>query len=78
MNHPNLVRPLVGVLAALALVTGGMIPAEATNAMTWTQQAPATSRAFRAYFAMAYDSARGRTLLFGGQLHGGTSSNETW
>jgi len=78
MNHPNLVRPLVGVLAALSLVTGGMIPAEATNAMTWTQQAPATSPAFRAYFAMAYDSARGRTVLFGGQLHGGTSSNETW
>jgi PKD domain/Galactose oxidase, central domain len=78
MHHPHLVRPLVGTLAALSLVVAGASPTLAADSITWTQQSPATSPAFRAYFGMAYDSARGRTVLFGGQLHGGTQSNETW
>ncbi len=43
---------------------------------TWVQQTPATGPAARYGHAMAYDSARGRVVLFGGEP--GTFSADTW
>ena len=47
---------------------------------TWTQLQPLTSPAARQYYAMAYDAARGRVVLFGGatQLNGGGIAQDTW
>ncbi len=78
MFQAKLVRPLLGTLLASLLATAGMMPAEAAATVSWTQQAPATAPISVAYFAMSYDSARGKTVLFGGQKTGGTQSNETW
>ncbi|MFH1109499.1 MAG: kelch repeat-containing protein [Planctomycetota bacterium] len=36
------------------------------NGATWTQRTPVTTPPGRLYYAMAYDSARGVTVLFGG------------
>lgn len=51
-----------------------------TAAGTWTEIQPATSPSTRGYTSMAFDSARGRTVLFGG--YSGTGGcclfNETW
>ncbi len=52
------------------------------NVATWTQRTPEAAPPGRAYHAMAYDSARGAMVLFGGALMiGGTSAilyNDTW
>jgi uncharacterized protein (TIGR03437 family) len=40
--------------------------ASAQTAGTWTQKSPATSPPPRSYHAMAYDSAHGQVVLFGG------------
>ncbi|MBI1849031.1 MAG: hypothetical protein HYR85_01675 [Planctomycetes bacterium] len=45
---------------------------------TWTQFVPATSPSARNGHQLAYDSARGRTVLFGGIDAIGTASTETW
>lgn len=44
------------------------------NGKDWTQRAPASSPPARGLHAMAYDSARQRTVLFGGTSGG----NDTW
>ncbi|MEK7678105.1 MAG: PQQ-binding-like beta-propeller repeat protein, partial [Verrucomicrobiota bacterium] len=46
----------------------------------WTQKFPANSPSPRRTHAMAFDSNRGRTVLFGGELsgYGGSGSHETW
>lgn len=44
----------------------------------WTERMPATSPSPRMYFRMAYDSARGQTVLFGGVDGGATLLDETW
>ena len=51
------------------------------NGTTWVQQNPATSPSTRYAHAMAYDSARGRTVLFGGCHYDGTHwqyLSDTW
>lgn len=48
---------------------------------TWTKRTPAVSPPARAYHAMAYDAARQRVVMFGGDsLHGGSGViyNDTW
>jgi hypothetical protein len=45
----------------------------------WIDRSPATGPAARAQQAMAYDAARGATVLFGGTTdHGTTLLNDTW
>lgn len=46
------------------------------NGATWVQRNPATSPPARRWSAMAYDIARGVTVLFGGD--NGTCNNDTW
>ncbi len=47
---------------------------------TWVQKTPATSPPARYNLAMAYDSARGRVVLFGGYSYDGTGHRlaDTW
>ena len=47
------------------------------NGTTWTQQSPVTSPVVRQGPSMAYDSATGEMVLFGGN-NGGTYYNDTW
>src|SRR5688572_19775570 len=44
---------------------------------TWSQRSPATSPAARFAHAVAFDAARGRTVLFGGKNAAGLLS-DTW
>ncbi len=63
----------IGVVCGLSVAASGQTslpPAPATN---WTQQAPANAPSARGGQAMAYDSAHGQVVLFGGD-----SSSDTW
>ena len=65
------------MLVALLLVSlGALRPAAA--APNWTNRAPSAPPSARNSHAMAYDSARGVTVLFGGQDGGGNILNDTW
>ncbi len=46
----------------------------------WTRKAPAARPIARANHVMAYDSGRGRVVLFGGSIRspGGPPANDTW
>jgi hypothetical protein len=44
----------------------------------WLQRVPAAAPAARAYHALAFDSRRGRTVLFGGQANTSPSLADTW
>lgn len=48
------------------------------NGVSWTQRFPANSPSARLAHSMAYDSARGVTVLFGGGPSGGGFNGETW
>jgi len=48
------------------------------NGVTWTQRASFAFPPGRLYYAMAYDSARGVTVLFGGLLNGSGLLADTW
>jgi Galactose oxidase, central domain len=48
------------------------------NGSTWTQQHPATSPPATATASMAYDSATGTAVLFGGAVANGSTVNDTW
>jgi uncharacterized protein (TIGR03437 family) len=50
----------------------------AQTAANWTQQNPQTSPPPRIDHAMAYDSAHGQVVLFGGSGQNGTLLNDTW
>ena len=73
------IGPLIVVLSAAAsLASLTALPVEAAVAITWTQQSPSASPPSLYDSAMAYDSARGRTVLFGGQATGGSQNGQTW
>ena len=73
------IRPLIVALSAAAsLASLTALPVEAAVAITWTQQSPSASPPSLYDSAMAYDSARGRTVLFGGQATGGSQNGQTW
>ena len=48
------------------------------DGMTWTQKLPASSPQGRISHAMAFDTARGKTVLFGGINDAEVSLNDTW
>jgi uncharacterized protein (TIGR03437 family) len=50
----------------------------AQSAVNWTQQNPQTSPPARVAFGMAYDSAHGEVVLFGGTDSSGNLLNDTW
>src|SRR5256885_5190197 len=76
------------ILAGIAVLAGGLglgallpLNSAAANPFTWTQGTPVTSPAPRYAHGMAYDSARGVTVLFGGAaVVGGTviNADDTW
>lgn len=68
-------RAFVGFLVVLVVV---LVPVATVHAQTWTQLTPATSPSARSYHAMAYDVARQKIILFGGQGSGGGPLNDTW
>ena len=45
---------------------------------SWTQKAPPNSPPARSFGAMAYDAARQRIVLFGGESNSGTCFSDTW
>ena len=57
-------RSLIVILGCLTVATTG-------PAQDWTQIKPSTSPSARSDHAMAYDSARQRTVLFGGSSSAG-------
>ena len=57
------------LLVALAI---SMVAVRASG-QNWTKRTPTTSPSARGHFAMAYDGARQRVVLFGGQ-----GFNDTW
>lgn len=56
---------LLAAVAAMGITTNTGVRADTTLA-NWGQQSPGQAPAGRAYARMAYDSARGRTVMFGG------------
>ncbi|MEB2313253.1 MAG: hypothetical protein OZ921_12455 [Sorangiineae bacterium] len=50
----------------------------AVETALWEQRTPSTSPPSRSYHAMAYDGARGKTVLFGGRDKGGDPLADTW
>ena len=70
VSFGNLLAPVVAILSVL----GPAGAARAQSCQGWTQRTPPTSPSRRAEHAMAYDSARGVTVLFGGSAGG----KETW
>ncbi len=70
-------RAQARAFAALCLLAGAMMPAAArAQGVDWTRRAVAGPSA-RGIHAMAYDSARGVTVLFGGTTSAGNVA-ETW
>jgi len=79
---------LIALVAILCLVTVNLVGKNTSNDLcsvshglggascTWTQQSPATSPAVRYGGEMAYDTATGTVVLFGG--YNGSSLNDTW
>ena len=63
-----------GAVVALPMLFAGLIAAQ--TAANWTRQIPSTFPSPRGNHALAYDSARGQVLLFGGQF--GSVLNDTW
>jgi hypothetical protein len=66
-------------LLGLLVVVAGPLPATSqpqTFVPGWTQESPATSPPARNGHAMAYDSAHGQVVLFGGVASG--YLNDTW
>jgi uncharacterized protein (TIGR03437 family) len=51
---------------------------DAQTSANWTRQIPQTFPSLRAGDAMAYDSAHGQTVLFGGTSLSGSDLNDTW
>jgi hypothetical protein len=73
------------VLAAVGVV--GTVPAAVASAspqqaLNWTEQSPAASPPARSFASMAYDSANGTVVLFGGSTSArgsvGSSLGDTW
>jgi hypothetical protein len=65
------------VIAVLALLYAPVVAAQ--TASNWTEQHPQTSPPARLNHAMAYDSAHGQVVLFGGQAYlNGAVLNDTW
>lgn len=57
-------------------ILNAIVDLGAYEVRSWIQKFPADKPSGRPYFAMAYDSARGVTVLFGG--YDGAYHNDTW
>ena len=69
---------VISMLAALVVgIVGGALPAGASLGALWTQLSPTTSPGPLSGASIAYDSATGQTILFGGNANG-TALNATW
>jgi hypothetical protein len=69
----------VGVVGAVPTAVASASPQQALN---WTEQSPAASPPARSFASMAYDSANGTVVLFGGSTNArgsvGSSLGDTW
>lgn len=63
-------------IALCTLATFSVVASMSAQSLRWTQLAPPQSPAGRAWHAMAFDAARGRTVLHGG--YAGTEFGDTW
>jgi sugar lactone lactonase YvrE len=68
----------VHVFALLILLLSSAGAKAQTAAPTWSQQSPVNSPSSRNGHAMAYDSAHGQVVLFGGDAVGIGVANDTW
>lgn len=69
--------PFLLMLPATLLASGPAALAD-SPCVNWTRRSPATSPPARNSHTMAYDSARGVTVLFGGNVGGQSSLGDTW
>jgi hypothetical protein len=69
---------LVAAIAAATIASTATAVRADTTIANWAQQSPSQSPAGRAYPSMAYDSRRGRTVLFGGGVGCCNEPNDTW
>ena len=69
---------VVALLSAMVPATVAFNASADTTVNNWGRQTPPQSPVGRVYAAMAYDSARGRTVLFGGGFGCCTEPNDTW
>lgn len=67
---------LLGILGCASVIEAA--PAACTSLTAWRQLFPLHSAPGRSGHAMAYDSARGLTILFGGIDTNGVILNDTW
>lgn len=65
------------ILALLYCLAAGILLQAQTSA-NWTRQIPQNFPTARAGHAMAYDSAHGETVLFGGTGLNGSDLSDTW
>jgi len=84
-RHGSVRATFASAFATLVLISGLVVtgvaakPASASVTPSWAQVLPVASPSARHGAAMAYDSARGVTLLFGGSTSGdGSVVNDTW
>ena len=76
-NSGSRLARLVGVAMLAAIGLCALMPAQAqAQTAEWTQRM-VSGPSVRSHHAMAYDAARGVTVLFGGNVNGGFSA-ETW
>jgi len=73
-------KVVLAAVAVLGSTVAGMPASQASlrGGGTWTPLQPPTKPSARAYFSMAYDSARSELVLFGGQEGGNVFLNDTW
>jgi galactose oxidase-like protein len=69
---------LVALVSAMVPVGNALNVSADVTVDNWAQQSPAQAPSGRAYAAMAYDTARGRTVLFGGGNGCCAEPNDTW
>src|SRR5687767_12725981 len=75
MTKRSFTARFLASLAGLVMLVPGMAPAAGQR---WVERQPPTSPSARMAMSLAYDSARSRTVLFGGFTSGGVSLGDTW
>jgi hypothetical protein len=82
--HQMVYDPVNKVVVMVNLLIHGGVTANSTmetwtwNGTTWTRLTPANSPSIRANYGLAYDAARGVTILAGGWQIGSAEANSTW
>ena len=70
-------RSIIFIGCCIAIVLGSSAPAANLRSLGWVELSPGNSPSSRSYFAMTYDPASGKIVVFGGD-DGTAFLNETW